>query len=143
MYSIKTKKLCLLYNPETLSLSVKTASREWCWDSDSGKIEMADKSFVYFKDAKNCTHKHYKTGVAEGVKAQYSGFENSDMEITAFVYADMTRDTVNFEFYITNNKKCEFSEVMWPCAFRMEILRYIDDVAPLNGTMTVANSLKK
>ncbi|MBQ7012211.1 MAG: hypothetical protein IJN63_10940, partial [Clostridia bacterium] len=33
--------------------------------------------------------------------------------------------------------------VMWPCAFRMEILRYIDDVAPLNGTMSVANSLKK
>ena len=118
MYSIKTDKFELKYNPESLTLSVKTASREWCWDSDSGKIEMADKSFVYFKDAKKCTHKHYKTGVAEGVKAQYSGFENSDMEITTFVYADFSRDTVNFEFYITGNKKCEFSEVMWPCAFR-------------------------
>ncbi len=32
--------------------------------------------------------------------------------------------------------------VMWPCAFRMEILRYIGDTAPLDSTMTVENAIK-
>ncbi|MBP3917885.1 MAG: hypothetical protein J6I50_01780 [Clostridia bacterium] len=118
------KQLC--YDPETLSLSVSMKDdlpeQSWLWTGDASII-LTDGTILSFSAAK-CESKPYQTGVADGIRAVYSGFASDKttypFTVESFVFFGVTDGSLRVEFRLEGDVPGEISEVQYPPRFAFQ-----------------------
>lgn len=111
-YKIQGRSYVVEYSPEKLNLTVTVGDKVWTWAKPDFKPAWCESSEI-------------TNGVSKGVKAVYTGIEdsngitNSDLILVTSVMCNPTDDSLTFEMYA--EKDAEISKIYWPSAFEFDL----------------------
>lgn len=105
-YILDGKSFKVDYSPEELTLSVIMGEKTWNWAKPNFK-------------AVECKSEQFKTGVSIGVKAVYTGVDDTDVVLVTSVILNQTDNSLAFELYA--EKDGDINKIFWPSAFEFDI----------------------
>lgn len=114
-FKISGTGVSLQYDPYKLKCSVKTKRNVWEWCAVPSVV-LSDDTELSFKSAK-CEAKSYKTGVADGIRAVYSGFGDTDIIVHTFVWLNPSTDEINFEARCEGDRNLQIKRLQFPASF--------------------------
>ncbi len=85
---------------------------EQLWQVGTPHIRFADGRRVNFPAPKSVERR--TEGTLDGVRAVYTGFEDSEIEVHTFAWLEQTNGDIYFEVRVENDKECELDVVSWP-----------------------------
>lgn len=115
-YSITQGDITLTVCPEEGFCSVTTPDTLWKWGSKPN-LQLQDGTVLYFHEAK-CTSSRYSTGVADGVRAEYSEFPGYDnLHVYTFIYLSFDSHSVVFEIRVEGDEPMQIKRLVYPAEF--------------------------
>ncbi len=109
----------LEFDSSSLSFAIISDSQKWKWsDSYQPKIVTKDDKEILFSEASSIRHSTWKTGVGNGIRSSYSGFEVNGKAIPfAFdtvVWIEDVSGDIYFELIPINDEGLEVKAMYWP-----------------------------
>lgn len=152
--TIQGKKITLDFDPQSLTLSVKTAEKTWEQNNGSGAyVEFCGKSGaparqVSFAEAENIYHEVFENGVGRGIESAYSGFalggNEDELVLRTRIWLESAEEDVYFELLSEHERPGLVKKVVWPGPF---ILAGQEDdcytVLPLRQGILIPNRYPK
>lgn len=118
-YELKNQSLTVTYDPEALTLTAAPVGcgEIWVWNAVP-TLRLADGTVLSFADAV-CESNPYKTGIADGVRAVYSGFRAADgtvypFTVSTFVFLDIATGDLRTEATLSGDTRCQLSAMVYP-----------------------------
>ncbi|MBQ7982213.1 MAG: hypothetical protein IJ302_01480, partial [Clostridia bacterium] len=118
-YQMKNQTLTVDYSSEAASLKVSVAGSAVCWSwTGTPFVRTSDGAVLEFTGAV-CESREYKTGVADGVRAVYTGFCGADgkqypYRVETFVYLDIASGDLKTEVRLDGDEKGEIAALAFP-----------------------------
>ena len=137
-YIISNDSITLNYNPEKLTCKIDSGKNAWEW-CRKPSVVLHDESELFFSDAE-CSSEYCKTGVAEGVRATYSGFGNTDIAIHTFVWLNPSTGEINFEVRADKDKHLEIKRLQFPAPFALGSDKGYTVLPRMQGTLVPAGT---
>jgi hypothetical protein len=137
-YIISNDSITLNYNPEKLTCKIDSGKNAWEW-CRKPSVVLHDESELFFYDAE-CSSEYCKTGVAEGVRATYSGFGNTDIAIHTFVWLNPSTGEINFEVRSDKDKHLEIKRLQFPAPFALGSDKGYTVLPRMQGTLVPAGT---
>ena len=113
-YIFEGRKLSLSYDPEALSLSVRTASREWKW---TGRAAVETSAGEYGFEGLLVSSSEKTTGTAKELRADYRGFGDYGFTLSTMISIDLDSEEVSFECSVIDEPESVVKAVSWPLGF--------------------------
>ncbi len=140
-YKISGNRITLNYDPEELTCIIESENSIWEWCA-SPSVLLSDNTELTFNCAE-CKSEHYRTGVADGVKAVYSGFVNTEITVHTFVWLNPSTDEINFEVRTEGDRNLQIKQLRFPSPFSFGSDKGYTVLPRMQGTLVPAGTTIK
>lgn len=137
-YIISNSNITLHYNPDELRCKIDSGKNVWEWCRKPSAL-LHDGRELFFSDAE-CQSEYYKTGVAKGIRATYSGFNSTDIVIHTFVWLNPSTSEINFEVRVDGDKNLEIKRLQFPAPFAFGSDKGYTVLPRMQGTLVPAGT---
>lgn len=108
----------LVFDEKTLAYSVTRGKETWNWDKSCRPRIECEEGTIYFSDAKEISHKEWKTGIGQGVLSHFEGFEidgkDANLSFDTIVWVEDVSGDVFFEWVPLSTETVKVKAVYWP-----------------------------
>lgn len=116
MYNIIAERNIISYSPETLEFQIRTSNTVWKWGETPFIVAGGKK--LSFSTA-HCESRAKRTGVADGVEAEYSGLRDENgveygLTVYTFMWVNNTTFDVNFEVRVEGDRPGQIQRLCYP-----------------------------
>lgn len=110
------------FSPEDTLFAVNLSKKVWRWKTKPS-IVLNDGNVLYFSEAK-CESAYCRTGVADGVTAEYSDFTDTEgaqyaIKAYTFTWVDLSTGDVNFEVRVDGDTPGQIKSVSYPAGMEL------------------------
>jgi hypothetical protein len=122
MYNLICGTGMINFSPEDAFFSVNLSKKVWRWKTKPS-IALNDGKVLYFSEAK-CESAYCRTGVADGVTAEYSGFTDTEgnqyvIKAYTFTWVNLSTGDVNFEVRVEGDAPGQIKSVSYPAGMEL------------------------
>lgn len=120
-YSLTLGSRVIAFSPKELSFEIRLKDTVWRWGA-APSITLSDGDILLFSEAR-CECAPRRTGVSDGVAAQYSAFRGKSgkaYEIKAYTFTWVNASTgeLNFDIRVEGDKEGQITALSYPAASR-------------------------
>lgn len=135
----------LMYNEETLAVSIKVKEEIWQWDQGYNPYFRIKEEKIYFKDSKKIEHFEWQTGVGVGIRSKFNEFEIEGkidpLSFETITWIEYATGNVYFELVPLTESLVQIGDFYWPgqMAFREKSDKWYSVVNVLQGLIIPNN----
>lgn len=112
-------------NESTLQLRIATPAGNWEWaDTFQPKLVLKDGTEIFFAQAGQISHHAWKTGVGEGFRSVFNGFQKDGKPIKfafeTIVWVEYSTGNLYFEWLPLEEEAIDVQAVYWPGSMSFE-----------------------
>jgi hypothetical protein len=117
MYKLSSGAYLIEYSPKETAFAADINGSIWRWGTKPA-IVLTNGKKLYFADAE-CSSSYYRTGVADGVKAEYTGFADGEggvypIKAYTFTWVNTSTGDINFEVRVEGDAPGQIKSVAYP-----------------------------
>lgn len=122
-YSLTLGSRVIAFSPKELSFEIRLKDTVWRWGA-APSITLSDGDVLLFSEAR-CEAAPRRTGVSDGVAAQYCAFRGKSgkaYEIKAYTFTWVNASTgeLNFDIRVEGDKEGQIKALSYPAAFEFD-----------------------
>lgn len=124
MLTIETERILLLFDENTLAVSVKTNETAWNWHENFHPEMVCEEGNFFFKDALRVTHEKYHMGIGQGIRSRFEGFEKNGHKYSyvfeTLIWIEESTGHVYFEWIPLREEGLHVKRIYWPGEMEFE-----------------------